>query len=168
MNAPRRWFSRGRRRAKIPRKRLVAAAAIAVALAAAAGGAFRAMKCGGPVLCAFREPGDVLGEPIFLILNPLRDRGPERAADAFLAVLKSGRPELVIPPLRQSNGAWLLDREGRFRITDRALRNRTGSPDRVRLFYRVVRLESGNDNPLWVDVVKRGDRWQVASLETWY
>ena len=157
--------TRGR---KLPTKRLVVAAAIAVVLAAVAVGAFRATKCGGSVLWAYREAGDPLDEPSFLILNPLRDRAPERAADEFLAALKAGRAEAALSPLHAPNGDTLQEKERQYRIAAWRLRNRTDSADRVRLFFRVVRVGGGDGDPLWLDVVKRGDRWQVASLECWY
>jgi hypothetical protein len=43
-----------------------------------------------PVVYAFIEQGDPVHEPVFSVLNPFRDRAPERAANEVLEGLKRG------------------------------------------------------------------------------
>ncbi len=53
------------------------------------------------VVFSLHDDGDHLGEPAFVILNPFRDRDPERRAERFMTELSTYKCMDDITPLRQ-------------------------------------------------------------------
>ena len=124
-----------------------------------------------PVLWSFTEAGDPLEEPVVLILNPFRERAPERVAEAVLDDLKAKRVAEALSPVaadpRMKN--YWAGQEARHPLRDWCLENRTQSGATTTLFYLTVRGESKRcTSPLWVDVERAGDSWKIVRFEPWY
>jgi hypothetical protein len=106
-----------------------------------------------PGVYAFIESGDPVQEPVFSVLNPFRDRAPERAANAILEDLK--RNDYAAAMSRISDPTALnaerLDRERENRLRSWRLMNRTDRDATTKLFYWTERGKPGeHDLPLWI------------------
>ena len=108
----------------------------------------------------------------FIILNPLRDRAPERAASQFLSDLRTGKcdaDETTVPGLCHA----ALDRRP---VLDLKLKNRRDESNTVTLFY----LFKGKFRPdrdilpedAWgegmVQVERLGTEWKVTNYGSLY
>ncbi len=126
-----------------------------------------------PVLFAFREPGDPLGEPHWSILHPFRDRTPERVAGAILLDLKRGEYREALSRIHKSDAikSEIESKEVKHRLKSWKLIDRQDSLGEVRLSYLTARGESSRlDSPLWITIVQSEyqDGWRVADFESWY
>ena len=123
------------------------------------------------VVCSFTESGDPVHEPVFAVLNPFRDRAPERAAESVLEDLKRNDYARALSKIDDPNAAKeeiaAQDREHRlqsWRLTNRSDRGTT-----TRLFYWADRSTRGShDLPLWMTLEQVRGHWHVKSYETWY
>jgi len=124
-----------------------------------------------PVLYAVTETGDPVSEPTWSILNPLRDRSPERAADEVLEALRRGRydegaDKLAEPPAQR---ATIVQQEREHPLRAWKLIDREDTEGAVTLFYRRAWGDDSEcDAPLWVSLRRRGDRWGITSFRGWY
>jgi hypothetical protein len=126
-----------------------------------------------PALFSYVEPGDPTGEPVWIILHPLRDRAPERVAAAVLNDLRDSRVEEASRRLRDPRAfsAETRARERQHPLRSWRLVNRLDSPDTVRLSYMCARGDSSDrHSPLWITLVKSGsdEEWVVDSLVASY
>lgn len=113
---------------------------------------------------------------ILILFNPLRDRAPERHAEAFLAMLREGNCSSAFESeLNIHSGDSLSYRcrhEMQHRLVRWTLADRTdSSPLGLRLRYRCWRTSDGGtyDAPE-IDMVlaRAGSDWRVVSFDTWY
>lgn len=125
-----------------------------------------------PVLFTYVEEGDPSGEPIFALMNPLRDRQPEQLAESLLRRLKASdmaaAPRMVrglSPNVVQD----LTTHELRYPIVGWRLVNRNDSPSEVSLVYRVARKPAESaDEPVRMTVQRLPEGWQISGFEAWY
>lgn len=131
-----------------------------------------ALRRSSPVLVEFNESGDPLGEPAYVLLNPMRDRSPERKADELLRDLEAGRTSKVSSALGLEDGEaeQFVENEQRHRLRSWSLASRRDEVDGVRLFYRVKRgVPPKSGSFLWMELTKvSSERWEVTKLESWY
>ena len=122
-----------------------------------------------PVIYRQELPGDPTGEPDFVLLNPLRDKSPEKAAEYFLQKLKEEKCHEVFAELpNQQSITSICEKEKLYPLTSWQLANRTGDARKTRLYYEVKR----NNYPilfgqLWINVEKLGEQWRVTNYECW-
>ena len=112
-----------------------------------------------------------IGGPSFSILNPLRDRTPERPAEALLGMLKVSECEKALEtvPFDREYRSYICGRETDHRLLSWRMTDREDSPEKVKMFYWANRGESaGLEAPMWVTVERRGAAWQVTDFECWY
>ena len=124
-----------------------------------------------PVLFRYVEVGNPLKEPVFIVLNPYRDRAPERVADLFLQQLKDGNCEKAMAALHDSFRFQheTCEREERYALGSWRLMNRTDEPQKVRMYFSVNRLNyDGMVGQAWVTVEKRGNQWQATRYDRYY
>jgi hypothetical protein len=125
-----------------------------------------------PVVIGLGESGDPVHEPVFSLMNPFRDRAPERAASALLEDLKRGDYRAAVSKIsdRTALNDERLAREKENRLQSWRLMNRSDRGGETKLFYRVARgSASANDSPLWITVKRSGgDHWRVVNYDTWY
>jgi len=125
------------------------------------------------VVFALRETGDPVGEPRWIVLHPLRDRQPERAAEAVLERLRAGSVMPALEPLSLSDAIRtdMAAKEARYPLKSWRLVNRTGQGASVKPADLVAR---GNDKELdgrvWVTISLDGPtrRWHVQDITAWY
>ena len=118
---------------------------------------------------AFRS--DVTGECEFVLMNPLRDREPERVAEAFLREVKdSGLGQAMglhkLEPLTEAV-ADQDARDQRAPVTDWTLEGRVETTDGTRIFFDLYRRPRHAD-PTWITLRRIGANWSVVRFETWY
>ena len=124
-----------------------------------------------PVVFAIHEGGNPLKEPVWSLMNPLRDRGPERAAEAILNDLKRGACDeafarIALPP---NEAAEMKESERAYRVHDWNLVGRKDTADTSRLFYRTGRDKSkSNNSPVWITVKRANGKWAAVDYEAWY
>ena len=111
----------------------------------------------------FRVPliqDDHSGEPRFVLLNPFRNRGPEKAADQALLSIKNGHCKetvesaLDMDPERRTHICGMFKDLG---LADWELRNRKDSGNESELYY----WHDGYPS-LWVYVRKTAGTWKVT------
>jgi hypothetical protein len=124
-----------------------------------------------PVAYAFVESGDPVGEPVLSVLNPFRNRAPERAAESVLEDLKRNDYARALSKIGDPKApkADIAARENESRLRSWRLMNRTDSGASSKLFYQTKRGRRGSpDSPLWMTVERTHDGWKVKSYEAWY
>ena len=92
----------------------------------------------GPVILAFSEASSPSSEPAWSLMNPFRDRGPERAADEFLRHLRDGDPTVELTSVPNVS-PQVISRELEIGLVDWRLVWREDSDNRSRLLFRVRR-----------------------------
>jgi hypothetical protein len=116
---------------------------------------------GRPRLFRFKDPATVdAANGLFVVLNPLRDRQPERAADAFLRAMQSGRCEQLLGFYDAHSREDICGRERVYPITGWKLLDRSDTGDQVRLFYLTFRPMPANT---FVTLVRTTGGWRVQS-----
>jgi hypothetical protein len=116
-----------------------------------------------PVLFSLADVGEASGQPVLAVMNPFRDRAPERAAEAVLTGLQRGDTEHALSLVDGGVPTVVHTSEKRYRLRSWKLVRRTDSSTSVELVYRTSR--SANDRvvmPLFVHVRKADDRWRVT------
>lgn len=131
-----------------------------------------ALNTVGSVLWSFEEEGDPLGEPSFVVLNPLREREPERLADSTLRSLRAREFDQVVSAvgLGSTEAEELIERERRLPLESWRLAGRRDEIGRIRLFYRVTRgVPPQPGSYLWITVQRKEEGgWRVSDLEGAY
>lgn len=128
----------------------------------------------GPVLFSFSPRAVASPTPLWSLLNPLRDRGPERPAQALLHQLKAGNAREAFaalrlePPLEPA----AVDGEQRIALLSWRLVGRKDLPDRTELVYKCARADRPGDprRPVWITVERESGNgpWRVVSYSAFY
>lgn len=146
------------------RKRIFIAAAVTVTVSVAAMAITRK-----PVLFALSDIGDVTGQPVVAIMNPFRDRGPERAAEALLNGLHRGDTAAALSSVVGGVPPQTYESEIKYRLHAWELVRRNNSAGSVELVYRTSRSPSDRAvMPLFMQVEKRDRQWQVTRFVAGY
>jgi len=140
---------------------------VVVALAAAA--TLFALR--GPVLLSISPDPAMLRPRNFCLMNPFRDRSPERAADSFLEQLKAGHVAVLTPAVTgPSRKAQTIESETRWPITAWRIGRREDSDEAVEIMYWVKRgngySRDGLEEEAYVTVDRRNSR--VTRFEAIY
>ena len=123
------------------------------------------------VLYRYVEAGNPVKEPAFSIFNPLRDRSPERSAEAFLENIKAGQCERTMSALPDTpeHRQEVCEREKASPLVSWRLTNQSDESQKSRMYYRVKRKTyDGYQGQLWVTLEKHGPDWQVTRYECFY
>jgi hypothetical protein len=125
------------------------------------------------VLLRLKDPSAVdPGSGLFVIFNPLRDRGPEQCAARFLALLRDGKCEQSIGTLRDSSRRLetLCREESEHRLTHWDMIDMKDESGKMRLHFKVFRASYGENGwgNVWVTVERSEQGWQVSDYEAWY
>ena len=108
----------------------------------------------------------------FVILNPFRDREPERQAEVVLQALKARdcRRALSLQTLDSARVEYLCERENKYPIESWDLMDRKGDGRKTQLIYDVNRVGSQGkpgSSLAWIDVENNGT-WRATRYETFY
>jgi hypothetical protein len=126
---------------------------------------------GKPVFAALQN--DVRDHHGSQVLNPFRNRAPERAADSFLTRLSSGDCSAVLTQLGEEPGRKqsTCESEQKYPMKGWRLEAIGRDGDRTLLRYGVSR-DAGKrmaHDPFWIWVSKKDDQgYQVTGYEQWY
>lgn len=97
------------------------------------------------------------------MLNPIRDRSPEKSADLFLAELRSGKCS--------ADDSICIDALKKHRVSDWQFKNRDDDQGIVTLYYSVT--EHVPANPLYtesgegmIDLALKNGRWVVTNYSS--
>ncbi len=109
----------------------------------------------------------------FVILNPFRNREPERQAEVVLRGLKhrNCQQALSLPGLDSERVAYLCEREQKYLLESWRLMDYQGDGEKVKLIYNLYRNSSDGKSlspPAWVGVEKINGEWRAVSYETYY
>lgn len=117
-----------------------------------------------PVIWSLREPGDPIGEPIFVLLNPIRNRNPESTADKILRMLRDGKCDQLFESISNKNINCVKESENP--LSTWSLYNRTDSEGSTTLYYRVVRESSDSERffDLWVELKSKDGEWIISRI----
>lgn len=123
----------------------------------------------GSLVLDLAEPGDPIGGVGFKVLNPFRDRRPERLADIVMVALKEGN---ILEARRHfsPSAADLSNRESEFPLTQWRLIERTAGKGWVELTYRTSRNDQRPRMPLKIRVERdsQTSQWAVVRWITAY
>jgi hypothetical protein len=121
------------------------------------------------VLFSGNSAGDPFGEPGIVLFNPFRDAAPEKCAEDFLGLIRSGRREEALQqlPFSSEYREYLSSKEEEHPLVSWRLKNRHDLPESVRLFWH-SRADSDIPGRLWITVVRRAGRWEVTDFECIY
>ncbi|HEX2833530.1 MAG TPA: hypothetical protein VHW00_10970 [Thermoanaerobaculia bacterium] len=123
-----------------------------------------------PVLFSFTDPGE-LRRPSFSLLNPLRNREPEKAAEDVLADLRRGDLATALSRVQAPGGVSpvLHAKEQEYPLRKWKLAHRIDDANQVTLLYRASRAESERfDWEVTMRVQKRSGRWTVTDFDAAY
>jgi hypothetical protein len=102
------------------------------------------------------------------VYSPFRDREPEHVALRYLTGMATGNCS-SLPPSLFVTERIPADCGVRYRLADWQLRARQNNATGVELDYEVAWAGmKERDDPLGVQLVRRGSNWQIASIDTWY
>jgi hypothetical protein len=122
------------------------------------------------VLWRWKEPGSVdPGDGLVVILNPVRDRSPERAAERVLRELRLGSCDHALSFIDAERRTAVCRSESSYRPISWNLRDREESGDRVTLHYSVYRAPlPALPSNTWITVRFKDGVWQAEEFECWY
>ena len=152
------------------RKRLSIGMAASIIVIAAASALFLYRTRSRAVLCTLYEEGNPLHEPYLVILNPFRDRGPERSAEKFLELMRSGECLQAMATIATDDvyRNRVCERETEEPLMTWRLKNRSERDGSVRLYFWCQSKAAGDSGPLWVTVARGEFGWGVAAYERYY
>ena len=115
-----------------------------------------------PVLISVSPDPTMLRPRNYCVMNPFRDRAPERAADRFLAQLRDGRREVLNVVDDPSARAHFIDREMQYPIKDWRIGRRENDEKEVFLMYWAKRgngyAEPGYEEEVYITVERDSAR----------
>jgi hypothetical protein len=113
--------------------------------------------------------GPLRGDRAWTVLNPLRDRLPERCAESFLARLRAGSCDPASPVIADSpaEGASVCEREGIHRLESWHIENGEKQGSVVLLSYRGKRA-GRSDTSLFVWLRQQHNNWEVSLYRSVY
>jgi hypothetical protein len=123
-----------------------------------------------PVLFSFTDPGE-LRRPSFSLLNPFRNREPEKAAEDVLRDLGRGDVTSALERVQSEERVSpdLYAKEQEYPLRKWKLANREDNAHEVTLLYRASRGSSERfDWDVRMRVQRRGDQWAVTEFMTAY
>ena len=108
----------------------------------------------------------------FVILNPFRDREPERQADAVLQRLKARdcHAALSLPTLDAARVAYLCEREIKYPVETWSLMDRKGDGFKTELIYDVNRIGNAGKSGAslaWITIENKG-AWRPTKYDAFY
>jgi hypothetical protein len=126
-----------------------------------------------PVLLAVHEPGDPVNEPVWTVLNPMRDRSPEQPVRELFQALRKRNYSRALSLMNSldARAKRIIRDERDHPLEEWELVNRSDSPQRTDLFYVLRRAgDARTDSPVWVEVQKRPSSgvWMITDFQAWY
>jgi hypothetical protein len=120
-----------------------------------------------PVLFRVNPDPGMIRPRSYCVLNPLRDRAPERAAEELLAKLRAGRREDLQRIVDADRRGHILMREWQYPIRGWRLCWRVDGPRVSTLGYWVTRARCEGEEEVWLDL-SCADRWAVTGFSAMY
>jgi hypothetical protein len=113
--------------------------------------------------------GPMPGDEAWVVLNPFRDRTPERQAEALLSSLKNGKcAEALAAIVKAPELEAVCEREHRWPLASWELEQRDDGSAGTRLEYRYVRGPRAAEQWLYVWLVRDGNQWRVTEYRSVY
>jgi hypothetical protein len=109
----------------------------------------------------------------FVILNPFRNREPERQAEVVLRGLKGRNCQqaLSLPSLDSERVAYLCEREQKYLLESWGLMDYQEVGEKVQLIYNLYRNSDDGESlspPAWIGVEKINGEWRATGYKTYY
>lgn len=120
-------------------------------------------------LLRLKDPSAVdPGDGLVVILNPARDRSPERVASQVFSKLRDGRYEDALRFVEAERRKDLCERERKYPVRRWSLRDREDAPRTTRLFFALFREDSMLPSNAWITLEKQASSWRTTEFESWY
>ena len=108
----------------------------------------------------------------FVILNPFRDREPERQAEVVFQLLKARDCHAALSSQMLDSGRveYLCDRESKYPVETWSLMDRKGDGRKAELVYNVNRTRSDGKTStdlVWIDV-ENNRGWRATKYDAYY
>lgn len=106
----------------------------------------------------------------YCLMNPYRDKQPEKFAEAILQELKNGNTEIIIPYLKEDSKNRILESEKKFRVENWRIGNREDSEDKVFVSYWVSRRDyyDGHLEDVSFLFEREGIEWKLIQINAGY
>jgi hypothetical protein len=109
----------------------------------------------------------------FCVMNPFRDRSPERAADTFIRRLREGDVSVLSATVKDpSTREHLMENETKWPITSWRIGRREDLEGRVDLMYWVTRGNSysrdGHEEEVYLVIDRSADQLRVTEFSAIY
>ena len=106
-----------------------------------------------PVLLSVSPDRSELRPRNHCIMNPFRDRSPERAAERYLSELRAGHAEVLTDLVASDNREHIIDAERKWPVESWRVGRRRDTPNGAELMYWVKRADGYSS---------RGDEEEVS------
>jgi hypothetical protein len=123
-----------------------------------------------PVLYAYRESGSLHNDPLFVILNPFRNRAPERVAQRFMSQLNTNLCNSLVQPIRPNYTEMICFEEKKYPVLKFHLANRQDLKNNTKLLYRIERsgLRRNIMTNSILELHKDDSEWRVTDFQPIY
>lgn len=121
-----------------------------------------------PVLIRIPNPNSVRGNPLFLVLNPFRDKEPETVAESFFEKLKDGKCLEATAGFADEKTDRICQKQIEYPLTRWNLIAIGKTNNTFELTYNHISQNHlwGEDMTIWIE--KRGQGYQVTSFVIGY
>jgi hypothetical protein len=127
------------------------------------------MLTGHPVLLRLVDPSELTQFPLILVMNPFRDKAPERAAEGVLRDLRDRNLARAFGTLGKVADGHIREKETQYAIDRWVLIDRKDDRPIVSLFYKVVRKTSPTAPTIVVIRLERqSGGWVMSDFWTAY
>ena len=115
-------------------------------------------------------PDDTIRPRYYCVMNPFRDKGPEKLAEQYLDRLRGGAVESIAPFVGERND--IPDKEKQWPIQSWRIGGRVDTAGESRIMYWVKRGngygEDGYEEAVTFGIIRSGDGWQLKSYGAVY
>lgn len=121
-----------------------------------------------PVLIRIPDPDSVRGKPLFLVLNPLRDREPEKAAETFFEKLKDGKCLEATADLIAEKSDHICRKQIEYPLKGWNLVDIERKNNSFELIYNHISGDPATREDMTIWIEKRGQDYQVTAFVIGY
>ena len=119
-----------------------------------------------PVLLRI-PPDDTIRPRYYCVLNPFRDKAPEKLAEQYLNKLREGTVEAIAPFLGERT--YILEKEKQWPIQSWRIGDRKDTAEKVEIMYWVKRDNGySGEEAVFFDVIRSGENWKVKTYSAIY
>ncbi|MBK8465221.1 MAG: hypothetical protein IPL32_05265 [Chloracidobacterium sp.] len=121
-----------------------------------------------PFLIRIPDPDSIRGKPLFLVLNPFRDKEPEAVAESFFEQLRDGKCLEATADLADEKSDYICRRQIEYPLKGWHLIDTETKNSTSELIYNHMsqKHQWGEDMTIWIE--KRGQDYRVIDFVIGY